>query len=207
MTLRPGDRPLFAQSETSVPDTYPGLVEGPKFDAELEPAEAAPTGRLSPRQRQVARLSAHGLSPATIAERLHYSPASVAKLLGSPAVQIDVQRYRESWDFDPSLRIKDASIDCVDVLHRIVLDPDSPSKLAMEASKFLIEKATGKAKQEVEIQTGGFLQYLEMLHSRINRGESLEVDVTPPAGENLLPEQAVTEEAPDRWNDWLDHNL
>ena len=207
MTLRPGDRPLFAQSESAVPDTYPGLVEGPKFDQELVAAEEATVGRLTPRQRQVARLSAHGLSPQAIAERLQYTPASVARLLGAETIQTEVQRYREAWDFDPTARIKDASSDSVDVLHKIVLDPDSPRKLAMEAAKFLVEKATGKAKQEVAVTDGSFLMYYEMLRGRINRGESLEVDVTPPAAGNLLPEQAVTEEAPDRWNSWLDHNL
>lgn len=209
MTLRPGEAPLFARGDTAVPDTYPGHVETPTFDEELAVVGDPETAdqRLGTRARAVARLHAHGVPASIIAKRLKYSPQAVAGLLMQPKVQSEVRRYRETWELDPNQRIKDASIDGVDRLHAIVLDPDANPKLVIDASKFLIEKATGKARQEVDLNVGGLLQYMEIMKTMVDRGETLEpVDVTPSNDQNLLPESQVSAQPADRWGDWLDTN-
>lgn len=211
MTLRPGETPLFANPTASVPDTYPGIVEQPTFDAELSTdAETTgqPTARTTARWRAVARLNAHGVGASIIAKRLKYSPAAVANLLANPWVQTEVQKFRESWDLDPNQRIKDAAIDSIDRIHAMVLDEGTNAKLALDASKFLLEKATGKAKQEINVESGTLMQYMEMLKGMQQRGETFEVvDVTPAEPQNLLEAREVEAEPADRWNTWLDHNV
>lgn len=219
--LQPGQRPRFMQSSGAVADEgYPGLIEDPKFDEELaaqndpsvEPvAGAAPSLGIQERWRAIARLHARGQNSQRIAKKLNYSPPAVARVLTHQWVRDEVARFRAAYDSDPNSKIKDAALDSIDALQELILDERTKPNIVADISKFILEKATGKAKQEISVESGSLMQYMDMLKGMQIRGEAIDVTPPPQSPGHGTPQieagpagSAAAQSDP--WNTWLDNN-
>lgn len=226
--LAPGAKPKFMEPAADGDLEYPGIVE-PTFDEEADsdndPSSPVPVGTdvpggsqrrgITERWRAVARLHALGQRNTIIAKKLGYTETGVAKILKQPWVQAEVRRLRGSYESDIVARVKDAALDGVERIHRIILDEDEKSNIVLDASKWAVEKTTGKAKQEVSHESGTLAAFMDLMRGMQARGETL--DITPATPREVGPDQPGTHALPgtspgaamppDQWDSWLDDNL
>lgn len=188
----PDEKPAFLDPERAKSIGYVGADDTPQFDAELNaPAEElgdalsediAPAGKgpsrgYRERWRSIARLHALGLTNNQIGRKLGYSPTGISLALKQPFVMEEVEKFRASFDGDIANRIKGIASDSLDRIHAIVLDDTEKTSIVLDAAKWAVEKATGKARQEVTVESGTLSSFMDLLRQMKDRGEPL--DVTP----------------------------
>lgn len=214
----PAAKPAFLHQETAEAIGYVGADTVPEFDHELaawnDPAyippatevgdPAAPSHGYRERWRAIARYHALGLTNNQICAKLGYSPASLSTTLRNPWIQAEVQRYRSQYEVDIATRVKDAATDGIERIHRIILDASEKSTTALDASKWAVEKASGKARQEVTVESGTLSTFMEMLKEMRSRGEPVDVTQTVPA---LAGDQESAAVHPERWDSWFEEHL
>lgn len=179
---------------------YPGHDTPPVFDQELEPltepqeepqesTEAehqgtigkGPSAGFRERWRSIARYNALGFTNKRIGELLGYSPPGVSLALKHPWVQAEVEKFRAQFH-DPAIMnaLKSAGPDAIQQIHKTILDDTEKSELRSTNSRWVVEKLTGKAKQEVSLESNTLATFLDTLKQMQQSGESLEeIDVTP----------------------------
>jgi hypothetical protein len=184
--LDPGERPAFFDEKTAAAVAYAGEPDAiPLFDHELLPENPdVPVLGVQNRYREIARRHAFGQTNNQIAHALGYTASRISIILRDPFVQSEINRWRDQlFDSDVVTRMKEVASDAVTRLHGLVLDPQTDDRVALSASQFAIEKVTGKAKQEISVESGSLAAFTELLKEMKARGEVL--DVTPQAA---LPE-------------------
>lgn len=208
MTDGPEDiTPAFMDPIRAESIGYVGAPDAlPTFDKELEtelaPSEDAPSRGLITRYQEIARLHAHGKTNNEICALLGYTPARVSLILKDPYVQKEIQTWRDRFVGDDSVSImREAARDGARRIHGIILDPNARDSTVMDASKFVIEQALGKAKQSVAVENVNLSSYMELIKGMQLRGEPL--DVTP-KGSAELP---AAPKAEDQWGDWITKNI
>jgi hypothetical protein len=89
-----------------------------------------------------------------------------------------VQRIREQMT-DPDLmqRIRATGRDAIDHIHKTILDPNVKDELRSTNSRWAIEKLTGKAKQEIGVESNTLNSFVEIIKQMQQAGET--IDVTP----------------------------
>ena len=188
--LKPGEKPLFCTPDKlsqEYPGVYRGPVEKPVFDEELPPAGTtdAPDAKTLARYRKIARLTAVGIAPQVIAQKLGYSASRIGEVLTLPVVQKEIADYRaQLLDEDIPALLKDVGADAVQAVRDFINDPLAKSKDRAETAKWLIEKLTGKARQEVDIDSSSLTGFMTILKQMSRGGEQLNPgntlrDVTP----------------------------
>lgn len=228
MELRPGEKPAFLKQDAPV-DEYPGIAEEPTFDEELTPSvdplpftPAEPLNQLPELTQQnrkfgravgyetkwriIGQLHARGYTTVQIGRYLGYSPGGVSMALRREFTQQEIRKERERLvDEDAVAIMKTTSVHAAKRLERAVLNPDS--KNGDQVSQFLLEKVTGKAKQEITHQAGDLLTFMEMLKGMSQRGESIDqpIDVTP--GQQVIDQSQEVPNQQDPFDNWLDNNL
>lgn len=214
---KPPAKPLFLNPDAANSAGYVGGANPdeltPVFDDEIQQLGLSENvGADLPREvrirwLEVARLYALGRSPRVIGERLNYSPAWVRNIINRPEIQHEVHRYRSKlYDQDLLTAMKDLGPDAIKVLTEMLQDPKEKLKDRAEAAKWLLEKLTGKAKQEVTHESNTLAAFMEVLKKMQSSGESLQapptgqtIDVTPqPAEEKSVMPAA----APSKWANW-----
>lgn len=191
---------------TAPPTGYPGITTPVTFDHETESAadDVAPSAGYEERWRTVARLHALGKRNQEIAALLQYTDVRVSILLKHPWVQAEVERYRKSFDGDVAAQVREAATDGIQRIHRMILDEGTKDTVAADLSKWAVEKATGKATQQVNVQNNTLNYFVELMKRMQGRGETLD----GPTEREALPAAAEPEDTPqDTWNGWLDQNL
>ena len=219
--LAPGEKPLFCTPEKCEGLGYPGIVEdqSPQFDSELshltdkievalEPGGKGPSRGYIERWRLIARYHAAGLTNNQIARKLGYSAPGISLALQKPWMREEIERYRTGVEYDVAAKLKEAADDGIAVVHEIILNENEKAQTRLDASKWAIEKAHGKAKQEVSVESGTLGSFMDLLREMKKSGEVL--DVTPQAASVEISssgEALDTAQQTDKWNDWLDANL
>jgi hypothetical protein len=217
----PGDKPAFLNKRSAEAIPYPGDNTPPQFDQELAawedpgnpddgegyttdnaPQGQGPSRGYQERWRAIARLHALGMTNNMICKRLGYSPTGVSLALKSEWVQAEVARYRSQYELDIASRVKEASLDSVEYLHGTVLDEGVKDEIRSTNARWFVEKQTGKARQEIGVESNSLNHFTEVLKDMMSRGETL--DVTPP---QLAAGESKQEKEPDNWDTWLDKNL
>ena len=189
--------PAFLNPEKAEELPYIGDTTVPTFDSELElMGELKPARSIEERWRAVARLHALGQTNKDIGVKVGYSATNVGVILNNKWVQDEVLRFRESFETDILTKVKEAALDGINRIHRIVLDEQEKTTTVLDASKWLIEKTTGKARQEVNVESNTLTNFMEVLRQMSNRGET--IDVTDTAQE-ALPE---AQENSSKWENW-----
>lgn len=153
---------------------------------------------LKPRHKEVARLHALGKTNNEICRILGYSTSRMSILLGLPAIQREVDRYRQKlYEKDHVDALKDLGTAGLEVMEEMIRDPKNKLRDRVEASKWVLEKITGKPKQEVSIESQSLNRFMDVMKQMRESGETLEIggsgarDVTP--GETI----ETTAENPD----------
>lgn len=175
----PDERPLWTDparaAASAAPIDYAADWAGP-FDEELQEDPGAPTAGVRNRRTEIARRAARGERNCDIAAALGYTQAWVSKVMKDPFVQSEIRRFRDAlMETDAMHRLKLASPDAAERLHRAVLDPKD--KGGLDASKFILEMTYGKPKQAVSVENTSLTAFTEMLKEMRSRGEV--IDVTP----------------------------
>lgn len=232
----PPGGPIFL-NPTAAAASYPaGQTPGeivPFFDAELDAANeppmpvrlaappGAPVAPPSPayktRWAEIARLHAMGHTNNQIAAQLGYSVPALSVALAKPWVQAEVERLRARYyNQDAAALIKESALDGARVIHSVINDSNAKMQLRVDTSKWAIEKATGKPKQEIAVESATLGTFMELVKNMRDAGEV--IDITPDASagsegearatrrETLQP-IAIAAPKQSKFDDWIDENF
>ena len=215
-TDSPDDEPAFCDPDRAESFGYIGADDVPTFDTELAglpeldedltPRGKGPTPGYEARWSEIARLHALGYTNNQIARHLGYSAPGISLALHKPFVQSEIARWRAKYFSQETADvIKDSARDAAVRIGKLVRDPNTKDALAFQAGAWLVEKATGKAKQEVSLESGTLNNFMDLLKDMQSCGEVL--DVTPQT-RALAPLPAATQIAePDPVDRWIAENL
>ncbi len=226
-TGSPADNPAFLDPERAEAIGYIGADTVPKFDSEL--AEMVQSGMsddcdgvrepspgIRSRRREIARLNALGYTNNEICTELGYTPSWVSTVLKDPFIQKEVAYWRDLLiDADTAAILKTAGRDAAMYLVRTLRDPKVKDEIKSGIAKFMIEKETGKARQETHLEIGGLSEYMRIIKDLDKRGGIVDVSpeqlAAPQSAESPAQRDAgqsgTTTEGPDRWTTWLNSNL
>lgn len=192
----------------------------PTFDAELErtPALAgeasaddpdAPSTGLRERWSAIARMHAGGLRNSEIARRLGYTQSRISIVLNEPWIQKEIARWRGKFESDVTERIKEAAVDGAYFVHGLINNDEARDQTRLDAAKWAIEKTTGKAKQEVSVESNTLTNFMQLMRDMQAQGELAPRDVVAlPAGEPTPAEgDGADAPQPDQWSTWIGTNL
>lgn len=159
-------------TEESQTTSEPSLLEQMNEESQLlsKPREPEPgmSKVLRPRHRILALMLARGDRNKDICKALGYDPSRVSILANNPMIQAEVLRIQNSiYEKTVDERMKDLSTAAVDAVEEALL-PDNPdAKERTTTAKWVIEKLTGKAAQQVnhngEIAIGIFVDEVKKL--------------------------------------------
>jgi len=176
----------------------------------------APNRPLNKRQRELARLMAHGKTNQEIAKTLGYSLGRVSVLCSNTKIKEEIEKYRDKlFEVDSMTRLKEIASDAVNVMGDILLDKNVEAIKKEGAAKWVLEKTTGKAAQQIDVTVEGNIGVLlDKLDNLKVAGKALPapvIDVTPlESGEEVDSVNLVEEEkVPDgpNFDDWLANNF
>lgn len=219
--LPPGERPIFLDPERAATAKYIGAPadEIPTFDAELQPLpelgeDTEPRGKgpsrgYEIRHAEIARLHALGYTNNQIARHLGYSATGISLALQTDFVQAEVGRQRDRYFNQSAVDVvKDSAVAGARYVQQVIHDPTVKETVRLDAAKWAVEKATGKAKQEIGVESGTLMSFMELMKSMAERGEVLEPTQT--AREvHEVPQLKAAEEpgGADRWTSWAQAEL
>lgn len=204
--LSPASKPAFLDKERAESIGYVGADEIPKFDIELIADDpSAPSLGIIDRYREIARRHAHGQTNNQICQALGYTPSRVSIVLKDPFVQAEIGKWRKAFfDGEAIARLKEAARDGAARIHDLILDPKTKDTVLLDAAKFAVEKSHGKARQEVTVESGTLMAYLDVLKQMNERAGA---QALPSESREVIEVQASDAQQPDKFDTWLDKNL
>lgn len=194
-------KPLFLRAQDS--STWEKPEETSWGDHFLNPDKP-----LCARHKALAKMVAMGCTTTEIADKLDYTMARVSVLKSNTKIKMEIERCQDRMhEEDLEERIKHLAPDALDTMEEILLSVQDPLKREA-AAKWILEKVTGKATQQVdvkgEINLGVFLQQLDKMGAKQSMLPNR--DVTPKQIETS--EILEVESKPvDLVEDWLDKHL
>lgn len=208
--LEPGERPAFLSETKAEATAYagePDLV--PLFDHELlADNPEAPALGVQNRYREIARRHALGQTNNQIAAALGYTASRLSIILRDPFVQTEIGRWREAlFDDETIANLKEAARFGSVRIRNLIVNPKTDDRVALTASQFAIEKVTGKAKQEVSVQSESLTGFMDMLREMRNRNEALDVTPKPLTASTASGEVGNAAPQADRFSAWIAENI
>lgn len=175
---------------------------------------ANPNKPLSHRHVELARLFAAGKAHWEIEKLLGYSRTYISILSSHPKMRKAVRALQDkTFEMSVQERIKGLNHAATDVLEERMLDEREKSQVRVDIAKWLVEKTTGKAKQEIETKDSNLSDFMSLLRESIEQKKH----ETATEGRTLLPEAGsdfidVTPEEPkatqgDALALWIDKEL
>lgn len=205
----PEDKPAFLDPKRAESIPYVGADEVPNFDHELlEDNEnpEAPSRGIIDRYREIARLHARGWTNNQICKHLGYTASRMSVILKDPFVQDEIKKWRKlHFDTETLGILKEAAKDGARLLHKTIMDEGARESVRTDAAKFAIEKTHGKARQEVQIESGTLLSFMELM--REVREQPREVGPSAEGGAPLSIQGSDAKQEADPFDQWLDQNL
>lgn len=186
---------------------------GPSEDIPREWA-VLPDHDLSSRHKLIAHMAASGAPSSQIANEMNMTLAWVSHVVNSPKVRALINEiHARSWGTDVGARFQKAVPKAMDVIEDVLdgTDPETKVRDRADAAKWLLEKVTGKARQEIEVESGtSILKLLQLIEQM--KADGKVIDVTPGAvasqAESGKNTSEVTEVASTRrFDDWISKNL
>lgn len=130
--------------------------EDPRLLAQLSPTNLkARLKKLGPRHEVIARLMATGASDAEISRVVgRYSQTRLSTLRNSPRMIMRVQEIQESY-FGKGIegRFKKIGLKALDHTERLLDAPDTTGELRFKVSRDMMDRAYGKAKETVKVES------------------------------------------------------
>lgn len=213
-------KPAFLSKESAEALPYPGEAHDatPTFDDELRlpdvpelpplTEERPPIGKgyykgADMRRTLVANLHARGYTNNQIAKHLGYSASSVSNVLKHPNVVAEIAKARaELYSHEVVDVLKTAALDAALRLKRSIMDPKDRD--GHDASKFVVEKVTGKATQAITHEHK-LSEYTAIARQILESGEV--IDVSPAALPAGPSEESTEPVEADRWAAFLGTNV
>lgn len=220
--------PTWPTMEEAEAAGYPGVPGVPvTFDTELKEIPEGtedfvphaggktPSPGYRERWRAMARMSAAGRTNSYIAKVMNYSPTAVSLALKKPWVQAEIERYRQEFDSDIAARVKEASLTSIDYLEGTITDDSVKHEIRSTNARWFIEKHSGKARQEVEVQHGGLAELMKIARNMAEQREQLKASQTHEVIEieaknetpQLSGKQTEASQDQDIWSSWINSNL
>lgn len=155
------ENPVPANHYKDENGNYVALPEGTSYgDWMLKPGKP-----LSARHKKVAELIAQGKSTTEIAEALGYTMARISVLRSNTQIAQEADRFRDRL-FDKTIgeSLQQLGPDAVSTVEEVLRSDTEKLSTRVDTARWLIEKLTGKPRQEVEVGAGtSLLQLLQKL--------------------------------------------
>jgi len=155
---------------------------------------------LTARQREVCRMHVAGFKQTEIAEKLNYTQPHISRILTCTKGKAEVERiFDKAFELSVADRVKILSTPALDVFEDILTseDPEIKPQLKLDAAKWIAEKISGKAKQEVEFQGSIAVSILDRVKELQQSGQI--IDVTQQSRPEATEEtKELTEQEKDR---------
>lgn len=104
------------------------------------------------RYETVAYMAASGMDQKRIAEQMDMTQAWVSTIMGNTYVKNRVKEIqKEQWGGNIETRFKQGLPKAMDVVENVI-STSGDDRLRLDASKWLLEKVTGKASQQVNVE-------------------------------------------------------
>lgn len=181
----PGGKPKFLDPTAAASDPYEHTPEDKAAEEavtqsinEYDPQAGKP---LIPRHRLVCQLLAAGKTTAFIMKQTGFSKPRMYQLMKSPVIIAEVHRLQDMiFQKDIVSRMKDLGPDAANVIEEVLRSQSIDPLKKTDTATWLIEKLTGKAKQEVSVESNTIAAFMEVMKQMQQSGERLEdIDVTP----------------------------
>lgn len=189
--------PLFLQADK--PETWAKPLGTSWGDHMLKPGKP-----LSPRHKQLARMIAEGKTTNEIAEKLDLTAGRVSVLRSNTEIMKEAERVAEKlFDITVQERLKHLGPHAADLLEEIFISDSSAITMShkIDAAKWIVEKLTGKARQEIDVQHSTLQNFIDLMKQMKDSGET--IDVTPKPVE-LLEATAPNETPVNLFAKWVD---
>lgn len=165
---------------------------------------ANPAKPITPRHWELCRLLAMGHPHWKIKELMGYSRCYISVLSSHPKIREEVNRL-QGVVFERTVeeRFKQLNHRALDVVEEVIEGKDVDIKMQdrLRAATWLLEKTTGKAKQEIETKGGSLADFMTILRETAEQQKALAelprakpeeqgfIDVTPTTGNAALSDQ------------------
>jgi len=171
-----------------------------------------PDRPLADRHRELARLMAHGKTNQEICTALGYTPGRVSVLKSNTKIKEAAEKYRDQlFTVDTQTRLKEMESDALNVM-----GVDMPVEKKESAAKWVLEKTTGKAAQQIDINHEGslgiFIEELDKIKGQGGLRPALTttpnvIDVTGVATDTDTTPKEPEGLTSDPFDEWLDKNI
>lgn len=171
---------------------------------------ANPMKPLTARHREVVRRLAKGDAPWEIRRDMGWSAAYLSILSSHPKIRAEVDRIQADILETTNDRLASLNSRAIDVVQETIMDPDSKERL--RAATWLLEKTTGKAKQEIETKGGSLTDFMTLLRQFEGERQKLqgrlsEGEARGSKGNEIIDITPSREGEKDALELWVDQNL
>jgi len=133
------------------------------------------------RYETVAFMAASGMDQKRIAEQMDMTQAWVSTIMGNTYVKNRVKEIqKEQWGGNIENRFKQGLPKAMDVVENVI-STSGDDRLRLDASKWLLEKVTGKASQQVNVEgnlLGDLIGQLDEMREAKEQGEEILIEDT-----------------------------
>lgn len=133
------------------------------------------------RYETVAYMAATGMDQKRIAEQMDMTQAWVSTIMGNTYVKNRVKEIqKEQWGGNIENRFKQGLPKAMDVVENVI-STSGDDRLRLDASKWLLEKVTGKASQQVNVEgnlLGDLIGQLDEMREAKEQGEEILIEDT-----------------------------
>lgn len=169
---------------------------------------------LSFRHETIAHMAASGISNGTIAKDLGLTDSRVSILLSNTRIKKRVKEIQaQYWGGNIEKRFKAAVPKAMDIVEETLTDTDDKFKqnLKIDTAKWLLEKVTGKAKQEIDIKGHTIIELFARLDDPDRIKEVIELKAESAKQETSLDKdkdkKVIPAKKKDELSDWAAQNV
>lgn len=212
----PNFRPKFLNPKEAKQSQYVGELpeeETRNLIEEPEQPPERPTKPLKARAKEACRLLALGWTRQDVGKKLKYSDSYLLNAMHYPRWRAEIARFQDKmFEQDVMTRMKDLGGPAVDVIEELIHDPAVSALKKADKAQWIIEKLTGKAKQEHSVESNTLAAFTEIARQMLQSGEKLDdIDVTPQTREvTAASGQTVTLPAvstESKFTKWVDEEI
>lgn len=171
------------------------------------------TKPIQARLKEACRLRVAGMTVTKIAEQLGYNRLYLYTALRTPRARAEMSRFADRmFEADVMTRLKALGPSAVDVIEELINDPAVSALKKADKAQWIIEKLSGKARQEVGVESNTLAAFMEVARQMQQRGETLtDIDVTPQRADSGQEERPVSALAPasteSKFSKWVDDEI
>ena len=219
---------FFSDEQTEEEDYNDGRPEPPEEPE--EPEKKGPTGKpwgksfvkadhiswgdyllkqkegVRHKHEVIAFMKAAGSTNKKIAQEISMGESWISTILSNTAVKERISEIqKEHWGDNIEARFKNTVPKAMDIVDEILSDPYGDYKIQdkLKAAMWLLEKVTGKAKQEVDHNSVGLKDLLGKLDELSKQGET--IDITPQLPQS--EEEAALRKQDSAFDVWIEQNI